>query len=72
MLVPAPAGGVTVGVLRKRPASGASDPDEVTVAYITGIGLKAIEAVEDMVEAAVTIKPTLASFEERVLALAGE
>jgi threonine synthase len=67
-----PAGGVTVGVLRKLAASGAIDPDEVTVAYITGIGLKAIEAVEEVVDAAVTIKPTLASFEERVLALAGE
>jgi threonine synthase len=67
-----PAGGVTVGVLRKLAASGVIGPDEVTVAYITGIGLKAIEAVEDVVEAAVTIKPTLASFEERVLALAGD
>ena len=67
-----PAGGVTVGVLRKLADCGAIDPDEVTVAYITGIGLKAIEAVEGLVDAAVTIKPTLASFEERVLALAGE
>jgi threonine synthase len=67
-----PAGGVTVGVLRKLAASGVIGPDEVIVAYITGIGLKAIEAVEDVVEAAVTIKPTLASFEERVLALAGD
>lgn len=67
-----PAGGVTVGVLRTLAASGAIDPDEVTVAYITGIGLKAIEAVEESVEPAVKIKPTLASFEERVLALAGE
>ncbi len=67
-----PAGGVTVGVLRKLASSGTIDPDEVTVAYITGIGLKAIEAVEGLVDAPVTIKPTLASFEERVLALAGE
>jgi threonine synthase len=67
-----PAGGVTVGVLRKLAASGAIGPDEVTVAYITGIGLKAIEAVEEGLQAAVTIKPTLASFEERVLALAGD
>jgi threonine synthase len=67
-----PAGGVTIGVLRKLAASGVIGPDEVTVAYITGIGLKAIEAVEEGVQAAVTIKPTLASFEERVLALAGD
>ncbi|HYM90867.1 MAG TPA: threonine synthase, partial [bacterium] len=66
-----PAGGVTVGVLRKLAASGVIGPDEVTVAYITGIGLKALEAVEEVVEAAVSIKPTLASFEKHVLALAG-
>jgi threonine synthase len=67
-----PAGGVTIGVLRKLAASGAIDRDEVTVAYITGIGLKAIEVVEEVVDAPVSIKPTLASFEERVLALAGD
>jgi len=67
-----PAGGVTVGVLRKLAAAGAIGPDEVTVAYITGIGLKALEAVEQVVESTITIKPTLASFEERVLALAGD
>jgi threonine synthase len=66
-----PAGGVTVGVLRKLADAGAIDPDEVTVAYITGIGLKALEAVEDAIEATITIRPTLASFEERVLALTG-
>ncbi len=67
-----PAGGVTIGVLRKLAAAGAIDPDEVTVAYITGIGLKALEAVEQVIESTITIKPTLASFEERVLALAGD
>jgi threonine synthase len=66
-----PAGGVTIGVLRKLAASGVIGRDEVTVAYITGIGLKAIEAVAEVVEPAISIKPTLASFEERVLALAG-
>jgi threonine synthase len=67
-----PAGGVTVGVLRKLARAGVIGPDEVTVAYITGIGLKAIEAVEHVVEPPISIKPTLASFEERVLALAGD
>jgi threonine synthase len=66
-----PAGGVTVGVLRKLAAARAIDPDETVVAYITGIGLKALEAVEQVVDATITIKPTLASFEQRVLALAG-
>ena len=63
-----PAGGVTVGALCKLARAGVIDPEEVTVAYITGIGLKAPEAVQDVVEASITIKPTLASFEERVLA----
>ncbi len=67
-----PAGGVTVGVLRKLAAAGVIAPEEVTVAYITGIGLKALEAVEQEVEATIKIKPTLASFEERVLALTGD
>ena len=62
-----PAGGVAIGVLRKLAAAGAIAPDEVTVAYITGIGLKALEAVEHVIETPITIRPTLASFEERVL-----
>jgi threonine synthase len=66
-----PAGGVTVGALRKLAQAGVIGPDEVTVAYITGIGLKAIEAVEHAVVASITIKPTLAAFEEHVLAPAG-
>ncbi len=66
-----PAGGVTVGVLRKLAAAGVIDPGETVVAYITGIGLKALEAVEQVIDATITIKPTLASFEQRVLALAG-
>jgi len=65
-----PAGGVTVGVLRKLALAGAIDPDETVVAYITGVGLKALEAVESRVAATVRIKPTLASFEDRVLQLA--
>jgi len=67
-----PAGGVTIGVLGKLARAGAIDPNEVIVAYITGIGLKALEAVEQVVERPIRITPTLASFEERVLALAGE
>ena len=67
-----PAGGVTIGVLQKLAAAGVIDSDEVTVAYITGIGLKALEAVEHTVQATITIAPTLASFEERVLALTGD
>jgi threonine synthase len=67
-----PAGGVTIGVLQKLAAAGVIDSDEVTVAYITGIGLKALEAVEHVVQATITIAPTLASFEQRVPALTGD
>ena len=67
-----PAGGVTIGVLRKLAQAGRIGADELTVAYISGIGLKAIEAAEQIIEPSIKIAPTLASFEERVLALAGE
>ena len=41
------AGGVTVGVLAKLARAGRWKGDEVVVAYITGHGLKTIEAVAD-------------------------
>ncbi|MDR7417759.1 MAG: threonine synthase [Armatimonadota bacterium] len=62
------AGGVTVAVLRKLAASGALDPDGVTVAYITGIGLKTADAVAASLPATVRIRPTLRAFEDAVLA----
>jgi threonine synthase len=43
--------------------SGAIKPDELTVAYITGNGLKTQEAVEEVVNP-LSIKPTMSSFEE--------
>ena len=43
------AGGVTVACLRKLVASGAIAPDEETVAFITGAGLKTVEAVSGRV-----------------------
>src|SRR5579859_5417996 len=41
------AGGVTIACLKKLAESGALDKDAVTVAYITGTGLKTQEAVEN-------------------------
>ncbi len=38
----------------------------MTVAYITGGGLKTQEAVEDAVEIPLHIAPTMASFEEKL------
>jgi threonine synthase len=58
------AGGVTVAVLRKLVRQGVIRPDDLTVAYITGHGLKTQEAVQDAVGKPTRIQPTLASFEE--------
>ncbi len=62
-----PAGGVTVGALQQLAGSGVVKPDEVVVAYITGIGLKTLEAVEPGIEAPIRIPPTLREFEQQVM-----
>ncbi len=60
------AGGVTIGVLKKLAEQGKIKPDEVTVAYITGIGLKTQEAIAGKVGEPFTIEPNLKSFEDVV------
>ncbi len=57
------AGGVTVAVLRRLAEAGVIHPDELTVAYITGNGLKTQEAVAGHLEQPITIAPSLADFE---------
>ena len=57
-----PAGGVVVSSLKYLVKSGAIKRDEVTVAYITGNGLKTQEAVEDVVHP-LAVTPTMSSFE---------
>ena len=57
------AGGVVISGLKRLVEQGRIKPDEVTVAYITGNGLKTIEAVEDVVRPVLT-KPNLEAFEE--------
>ena len=57
------AGGVVISGLKKLAESGAIKPDELTVAYITGNGLKTQEAVEEVVNP-LSVKPMLSSFEE--------
>lgn len=57
------AGGVVVGGLKRLAESGAVHPDEVTVAFITGAGLKTQEAVEPALRPALTIEPTIEAFE---------
>jgi threonine synthase len=59
------AGGVTTAVLARLAESGAIDPDERVVAYITGDGLKTLDAVRDGVEVA-EIEPRLDDFLETV------
>ena len=57
------AGGVTISGLKHLAESGAIGPEELTIAYITGNGLKTQEAVEEVVNP-LTVKPTMSSFEE--------
>ena len=66
------AGGVTVAVLAKLAQRGDIDPDERVVAYITGDGLKTLDAVRGTFKAW-EIEPTIEAFEaahERVAAVA--
>ncbi|RMH35351.1 MAG: threonine synthase [Nitrospirae bacterium] len=56
------AGGVTIGVLRKLVKQGVIRRNDVTVAYITGNGLKTQEAVIDAVGRPIRIQPSLTHF----------
>jgi threonine synthase len=57
------AGGTTIATLKKLAESGRINPDELTVAYITGNGLKTQEAVQGYIAEPLTIEPKLESFE---------
>ncbi|OUC11960.1 MAG: threonine synthase [Alkalinema sp. CACIAM 70d] len=57
------AGGTTIATLKKLVEAGKIDPEEVTVAYITGNGLKTQEAVQGYIGEPLTIEPKLDSFE---------
>jgi threonine synthase len=57
------AGGTTIAVLKKLAEAGKINPDETTVAYITGNGLKTQEAVQGYINEPFTIEPKLDSFE---------
>jgi threonine synthase len=58
------AGGVTIATLGKLAAAGVVRPDERVVAYVTGHGLKTIEAVAPRAAPTVTIAPRLDAFNE--------
>ncbi len=56
------AGGVTIATLAQLAASGVVRPDERVVAYVTGNGLKTVEAVAGECRPTATIAPTLEAF----------
>ncbi|HZR13886.1 MAG TPA: threonine synthase [Acidimicrobiia bacterium] len=58
------AGGVTIASLRRLAQDGVVRADERVVVYITGIGLKTIEAVAPRVAPTATIAPTLDAFHD--------
>ncbi|MGL5081131.1 MAG: threonine synthase [Microcoleaceae cyanobacterium] len=58
------AGGTTIAVLKKLVEAGKIDPEETTVAYITGNGLKTQEAVQGYVGEPLTIDAKLECFEQ--------
>jgi threonine synthase len=62
------AGGVTIAALQALAARGAFGEDDIVVAYITGQGLKTLEAVADAMRPPIAIRPTLKDFERNVLA----
>ena len=57
------AGGTTIAVLKKLVEAGKINPDEKTVVFITGNGLKTQEAVQGYIGEPLTIEPKLDSFE---------
>jgi threonine synthase len=56
------AGGVTVATLAKLAAAGTVRSDERVVAYVTGHGLKTVEALSSTVGPTTTIAPTMEAF----------
>lgn len=58
------AGGVTVSGLRRLVEAGAIKRHELTIAFITGSGLKTQEAVTNSLAAPIQIKPNLSAFQE--------
>ena len=60
------AGGVTIATLARLAAQGVVRRDERVVAYVTGHGLKTVEALTGSVGPTATIAPTLEAFTEAV------
>ncbi|HVE46959.1 MAG TPA: threonine synthase [Acidimicrobiales bacterium] len=60
------AGGVTIATLAKLAAAGIVRPDERVVAYVTGHGLKTIDAVSSSCGPTATIAPTMEAFNQAI------
>ena len=60
------AAGVTIAVLVKLAERGVIDRDDVTVALVTGNGLKTQEAVDNHVNDRIEIQPSITSFQENL------
>jgi threonine synthase len=56
------AGGVTIATLKRLAEAGVIRPEERTVAYVTGHGLKTLEALTATVGPTATIAPTIEAF----------
>lgn len=63
------AGGVTIAVLRALAARGAFPENDTVVAYVTGQGLKTLEAVAGAVRPPIRIRASLTEFQRNVLDL---
>jgi len=61
------AGGVTIAVLKKLAERGTIEKREVTVAYITGNGLKTMEPVAGCITSADPINPTIQEFDDSLI-----
>lgn len=59
------AGGVTIGVLKKLVEQGRIKATELVVAYLTGIGLKTIDAVAGSLNKVTVIEPKLTDFQSK-------
>lgn len=57
------AGGVTIASLKQLVGNGVVNADETVVAYVTGLGLKTLEAFEKDNQPTMTVEPTLEAFE---------
>lgn len=66
------AAGVTIATLARLASEGVVRRDERVVAYVTGHGLKTLEAIEPHVRATVTIPPSLDAFRAAFPSLAEE